>query len=151
MTSSTPGAPNLPLLSSTIPPDVLFYERTPWDADVQYQRASILAELLSPKDDQAPGRIIVTSAWALMPRSVPPQALKRALRTLQTGQRITMHELLTYLATSGYEFATVVDTPGTFSHRGSIIDVFSPQYERPLRVDFWGDEIDTLQIGRAHV
>ncbi|MCE5258828.1 MAG: hypothetical protein LLG44_07160, partial [Chloroflexi bacterium] len=110
------------------PPDVLFYDHTPWDTEAQQQRASVLAELCqAPASQEAASRIVVTSAWALMPRSVPPQVFRRALRTLQAGQRMTMRELLEFLSTNGYEFATVVEAPGTFSHRGSIVDIFSPQ------------------------
>ncbi|MHB9032401.1 MAG: CarD family transcriptional regulator, partial [Anaerolineae bacterium] len=128
------------------PPDVLFYDHTSWDADAQQQRASVLTELTRRRENgTGEAGIIVTSTWALMPKSVPPPAFRRALRTLQAGQRITINDLLVYLATNGFKFATVVDTPGTFSHRGSIVDIFSPQYSRPVRLDFWGDEIDTMR------
>jgi transcription-repair coupling factor (superfamily II helicase) len=128
-------------------PDVIFYDHTSWDREALQQRASILATMTQVRSGARPsnGIIVIASAWSLMAKTVPPSAFKRALRTLQTGQHISPHELLEYLATSGYEFATVVEESGTFSHRGSILDIFIPQMTRPLRLDFWGDEIESMR------
>ncbi|MHB1355595.1 MAG: transcription-repair coupling factor [Anaerolineae bacterium] len=128
-------------------PDVIFYDHTSWDREALQQRASILSALTQMRSGTRPsqGNIVIASAWSLMTKSVPPSAIKRALRTLQAGQRISPQELLEYLATSGYEYSTVVEEPGTYSRRGSILDIYIPRMSMPLRLDFWGDEIESLR------
>ncbi|NLV73501.1 MAG: transcription-repair coupling factor [Chloroflexi bacterium] len=128
------------------PPDVLFYDAAPWDRDTQCQRAGVLAQVAEyTHSEPAQPTVLVSSVWALMPRSVPASAFRRAMRILEPGQRLMPRDLLEQLVRLGYEYAPVVESPGTFSHRGSIVDLYSPQHTQPLRIDFWGDEIDTLR------
>ena len=127
-------------------PDTVFYDPAPWDATTIHSRTSVLAALsgLGAEDDGR-GRLISTSIWALMPRSVPPTAFRRALERLAPGQVISPYRLLERCVRLGYEPAVVVEEPGTFSHRGSIVDFWPPHAEQPIRVDLFGDEIDSLR------
>ncbi len=127
-------------------PDTVFYDPAPWDATTIHSRTSVLAALsgLGAEDDGR-GRLISTSIWALMPRSVPPTAFRRALERLAPGQVISPYRLLERCVRLGYEPAVVVEEPGTFSHRGSIVDFWPPHAEQPIRVDLCGDEIDSLR------
>jgi len=129
-------------------PDALFYDRPGWDPQVVQSRTSLLSALTAMREDpsRAAGLVIVSSLWALMPKSAPPSALRRAMRRIATGQIITQYDLLAQLVNAAYEAVVVVEEPGTFSHRGSIVDVFPTGAELPIRIDFFGEEIDSIRL-----
>ncbi|MGI5916271.1 MAG: transcription-repair coupling factor [Anaerolineae bacterium] len=131
-------------------PDTVFYDRTPWDRETTQARVNVLSSLLAVQngeDDEQPGRglVVTASIWALMTRSVSPMAFRRATRTLRVGDVIPFYRFLEHCVRAGYEPVAVVEEPGTFSHRGSIVDIFPPNREEPLRIDFFGDEIDSIR------
>ena len=131
------------------PPDTLFYDRSPWDRETAHGRVSVLAQLAALQGSGATaggqGMVVTTSMWALMTKTTPAMALRRATRTITVGTRLPMHEFLRQNVRAGYEYAVVVEEPGTFSHRGSIIDIYPPNLSEPLRLDFFGDELDSMR------
>lgn len=128
-------------------PDTLFYDRPPWDRQTMQARASVLVMLaeLAQSAEAGHGVVVATSVWALMARTAPPLALRRAIRTLRVGTTIPMYDLLTQAVHAGYETAVVVEEPGTVAHRGSLVDIFPPNLPHPLRIDLFGDEIDSIR------
>ena len=134
-------------------PDAIFYDAMAWDQETVHSRVNILAGLTHLRESRAPdvgqGMLIVTSVWALMAKSVPPTAFRRAMSVLRVAPDgiggLSLFQLLARCVRLGYEAATVVEEPGTFSHRGSIIDVFPPNLSEPVRIDFFGDEIDSIR------
>jgi len=126
-------------------PDALFYDRTAWDPDTIHTRVNVLGALLQASSEHTTPPLIVTSMWALMTRTAPPMAFRRALRTLSVGQELAPNELLSYCVRAGYEPVAVVEEPGTFSRRGSLVDIYPPNLARPLRIDFFGDQIDSIR------
>jgi len=128
-------------------PDALFYDRTPWDGETIRSRVNMLATLaaLEGQVERGRGLVVTTSMWALMTKSVTPLALKRATRLIRKGDRLSLYRFLEASVRAGYEPATVVESPGTFCHRGSIVDIYPPNLPEPLRVDFFGDEIDSIR------
>jgi len=129
-------------------PDTLFYDRPSGDRQASQARAGMLAtlEAFQQHPGHGQGHIIVACAWALMAKTAPPSAFRRATRTLHPGDVVSLHELLTALVQAGYEASVVVEEPGTFSHRGSIIDVFPTNATAPLRIDLFGDEIESIRV-----
>lgn len=131
-------------------PDTIFYDRTPWDRESVHARLNILTmlEMLRavPAPDVGKGTVITAPIWALMVKSVPPLAFRRALRALRVGDVLPPYQLIEHCVRSGYLPVGVVEEPGTFSHRGSLIDIFPPNLTHPLRLDFFGDEIDSIRI-----
>ncbi|MFH1084991.1 MAG: DEAD/DEAH box helicase, partial [Chloroflexota bacterium] len=128
-------------------PDTVFYDRSPWDRETVQGRVAALAalaELDSASTGQ--GLLVHASIWALMAKSVPPAAFRRATRTLRVGDVLPMLKLLEECVRAGYDPAVVVEQPGTFAHRGSIIDIYPPNLPRPVRIDLFGDEIDSLRL-----
>jgi transcription-repair coupling factor (superfamily II helicase) len=121
-------------------PDPLFYERIPWNAETQAARLSALAALA-----QHPSPIVVASIRAVMQKTVPPDALIAGMRVLRRGDSVNLTELLSALVSLGYTFQVVVENPGTFSRRGGILDVWCPSDPQPVRIEFVGDEIDSLR------
>ena len=107
--------------------------------------------------DLAQGRVpvLVASLDALLLRTMPREVLFTASVTLKCGAEYRVEELIERLTRAGYTRASLVEGVGQFALRGGILDVYSPAQEKPLRAEFFGDELDTMgyfdQIGRAHV
>jgi transcription-repair coupling factor (superfamily II helicase) len=123
-------------------PDPLFYERIAWTTDTIAQRLRALA-LLNTRDTQTP--IVVTTIRALMQPTAPPEKLRAGLRTLRRGETIRPVDLLAQWVALGYEPEAVVETPGSFSRRGGIVDLWPPPDPAPTRLEFVGDEIASLR------
>ena len=84
-------------------------------------------------------------AWdALCQRTIPPATLKKATFTLQVGRMYALDDLLEQLTAAGYSRCGMVEGPGQFAVRGGIVDIFSPAADRPVRAEFFGDELDTM-------
>jgi transcription-repair coupling factor (superfamily II helicase) len=138
-------------------PSALFYERAPWPREVATERLQVLAKLTADDGSRAAARqpssmvdspsspIIVASTRALMFRTLPPRAFKLGTRTLKRAQSVNIDQLLESLVGFGYDSTSTVLAPGEFSRRGGIVDVFPPALTRPVRIEFFGDEIDSLR------
>ena len=132
-------------------PDPLPYERVPWAVETIRERLAALESLVEPPSlalrqgrDAAP--ILVASVRALQSMTIPPREFRAHDRILRKGQRISPTALAQFLVEAGYEPALVVDTPSTFGVRGGIVDVFPPHAAYPARLEFWGDELDSLRL-----
>ncbi len=121
--------------------DALPYERLIGDAQTTQQRMQAMITLVGGK--RAP--IVICSARALTQPIIPPKELATSLFSLEPGQEIDLTLMLEQLYNLGYEPVTEVEEPGQFSHRGGIIDLFPPSFPRPVRVEFFGDEIESLR------
>ena len=66
-------------------------------------------------------------------------------RIVRRGETIDIDPLLEHLRTIGYNSADAVDMPGEFALRGGILDVYPPEADRPLRIEFFGDEVETIR------
>ncbi|HET9919038.1 MAG TPA: transcription-repair coupling factor, partial [Ktedonobacteraceae bacterium] len=86
-----------------------------------------------------------SSARALTQPVIPPQELAGTLYELKPGQEVDLTLMLEHLYNLGYEPVAEVEEPGQFSHRGGIIDLFPPTLPRPVRVEFFGDEVESLR------
>ncbi len=123
-------------------PPVLLYERAPWPREVVCDRLAALATLANPP---ASPPIVVASVRALLQRTLPPRSFRANLRTLKKGQNIGVGKTLLAWIAMGYERATVVEAPGQFSARGGILDIFPPASPYPIRVELFGEEIESLR------
>ncbi len=84
-------------------------------------------------------------SWeALSQRTMPKSVLLHAAFTLEVGQEYPIEALTARLTAAGYSRCGMVEGPGQFAIRGGIVDIFSPAAERPIRVEFFGDELDTM-------
>jgi len=90
-------------------------------------------------------RIVVTSAEALVRRTIAPAELAARGTTLRTGATIDRDELAALLVAGGWTRTPVVDEPGTFAVRGGVIDVYAPLAPHPVRIELFGDEIESLR------
>ena len=84
-------------------------------------------------------------SWeAMSQRTMPPDVLSRSAFTLSVGQEYSLDTILDRLSGAGYSRTTMVEGPGQFAIRGGILDIFSPASDRPIRAEFFGDELDTM-------
>jgi transcription-repair coupling factor (superfamily II helicase) len=120
--------------------DVLPFENLSPHPDVQEQRASALWKL-------------VTGAVSILIAPVESAALRLFDRdyyaglavTLRRGEEVDIEMLTAHLAGVGYTRMDLVEMPGHFTRRGGILDVYSPESDRPVRIEFFGDEIETIR------
>ena len=84
-------------------------------------------------------------SWeALSQRTMPRQVLHQAVFSLETGKEYLLDQLMAQLSDIGYSRTSMVEGPGQYAVRGGILDIFSPAADRPVRVEFFGDELDTM-------
>ena len=81
---------------------------------------------------------------ALSLRTMPPETLRSACICLEVGQEYSLEELSARLVSAGYSRCGMVEGPGQFALRGGIADVYSPGEDQPVRLEFFGDELDTM-------
>jgi transcription-repair coupling factor (superfamily II helicase) len=128
-------------------PTPLFYERAPWGENIIRSRISTLSALLPPDDfsEHYPSPIVVTSARAIMQRTLPVSLFRKEALNLKRGMRQPIDQLLAACLRLGYNPASMVVEPGTFSRRGGLVDIFPVDADQPVRVDYFDDEIDQLR------
>ena len=131
-----------------VDPDALPYERIPWAPETRQRRIETLVGLLSwtgpaPAAPFAP--LVVASARGLMQMTLPVREMKLALRPVRQGQAFDLDRMLVSWIGLGFENASVVEAPGQFSRRGGIVDIWPPNVRRPVRIELFGDEIDSLR------
>jgi transcription-repair coupling factor (superfamily II helicase) len=112
------------------------------------QRAAVLAELKTrPQHENRWFKsLVITSAAALFPRVTPPEDFAAQVFTLEQGQKIKPEALLEEWVRMGFEPAPMVEDAGTFTRRGGVLDVFPPAHSRPVRIEFWGDDIESIRL-----
>ena len=81
---------------------------------------------------------------SLSQRTMPPATLLRAAFRLEVGKEYPIDDVLSRLTASGYTRCAMVEGPGQFAVRGGILDIYSPAADRPVRAEFFGDELDTM-------
>ncbi|GAC1350432.1 MAG: transcription-repair coupling factor [Ktedonobacteraceae bacterium] len=121
--------------------DALPYERLISDALTTQQRMQAMIALA----EQERNVLVVCSARVLTQPVMPPQELSATLYNLQPGQEVDLTLMLEHLYNLGYAPVAEVEEPGQFGHRGGIVDLFPPTLPRPVRIEFFGDEIESLR------
>jgi transcription-repair coupling factor (superfamily II helicase) len=120
-----------------------------WDAwpvadnvldEIGGQRLRLLREL-----ENEPPRFLVTTLQALLQPVPDPAQLRQRRKRLRVGETIVLQELARWLVEHGFQNMEAVELPGEFSRRGGILDVFSPDAEAPYRLEFFGDEIESIR------
>ncbi|MEA4812558.1 MAG: transcription-repair coupling factor [Anaerolineaceae bacterium] len=130
-------------------PNSLFYEDLPWSMSTKLERLAVLASLgrsWLPGETTSPqAPIIVSPIRAVMTRTIPRRDFLKNTQRIALGDQRNMDETARHWVGLGYEYSNIVVQPGQFSRRGGILDVWPPSEELPLRLEFFGDEIDTLR------
>jgi len=130
-------------------PNPLFYEQAAWGTVTRRDRLQGMTRLASyhipaaAKTETAP--VLVAPVRALMTRTLPRRDFLKNSRVIRINQKAGPESLRRSWYAIGYELADTVLAPGQFSQRGGILDIWPPAETLPMRLEFFGDEVDTLR------
>ena len=130
-------------------PNPLFYENAPWGVTTRRDRLMALISLAShqipaiPKEECAP--IIIAPSRAIMARTLSRREFIKAMKTIKVGDVIQPDGLVRNWLSIGYQSVNTVVAAGQFARRGGILDIWPMNTASPTRLEFFGDEIDTLR------
>ncbi|HEY1648081.1 MAG TPA: transcription-repair coupling factor [Terracidiphilus sp.] len=120
--------------------DVLPFENLSPHPDVQEQRASALWKLSTGTVD-----ILIAPVESAALKLFDREYYAGLAVTLRRGEEVDLEVLTAHLAGVGYTQMDLVEMPGQFTRRGGILDVYSPEADRPVRIEFFGDEIESIR------
>jgi transcription-repair coupling factor (superfamily II helicase) len=126
-------------------PDTIPYQRAIADFAIEQERLQILASLAGIEKRKSPP-LIVSSAPALIQKTTPKNDFAAACHTLESGSDIDPMGLLGRWESIGYQMETIVEVPGKISRRGGIVDIFPPTSEFPVRLEFFGNTIESMRL-----
>ena len=129
---SLPGWDNLP------------YDRISPSPAISAARCAALARL-AQRTKEAPSCLVITTASSLVQRVPPVATMRQSSFAVTTGGRVNQDELSTYLSVNGYIRTSTVSEKGEYSIRGGKIDIFAPDGHEPVRLDLFGDEVETIK------
>ena len=112
------------------------------DASNEILRTEVLNRLVNSSSPC----VIVSYPEAILQKQITSQGLKTKTIRLRTGESIGMDFLTEMLVEYGFERVDFVYEPGQYSVRGGIVDIFSYAYEMPYRIDFFGDEVESIRV-----
>ncbi|MBT9155981.1 MAG: Transcription-repair-coupling factor [Firmicutes bacterium] len=122
--------------------DSLLYGVTAQSPELLGQRLALLARL---SGGGCPA-VVITTWDALLIRLVPPDLFRAHCLNVSVGQALRRDELLLSLVSSGYERVELVEAMGQFAVRGGIVDVFPLSGQEPMRLEFFGDSVDSIRV-----
>lgn len=108
--------------------------------EYEHQRLSVLSKVMGGQCG-----IVAAGAEAALQYTIPPEALAARSRTIRMGERLDVRELASFLVAAGYTRASQVDGMSQFAQRGAIFDIYPVRSAFPVRIELWGDEIDSIQ------
>src|SRR3984957_78868 len=120
--------------------DVLPFQNLSPHPELQEERATALWKIST-----GTALIVVTPVAATAIRLRAAEFYTDLARTIRRGESLDTDALLAHLNTVGYSPSDVVEMPGQYALRGGILDVYSPEAERPVRIEFFGDEVDSIR------
>lgn len=110
------------------------------DSSLVVQRSEVLENIRTNSKS-----VLVTSAPAIFEKIVAPEVFTQASVSISTGDTVEIDSLKEQLVDQEYEPVKFVNQPGEFAHRGGILDVFPYSGEYPIRLEFFGDEVDSIR------
>lgn len=126
--------------------DCLPYDRVSPIAEVTARRVETLTTLADHTDSESGnGRIVLTTAAAVIQRVPTVEVMRKGKLTFKAGSEYDRADLTAYFERMGYNRAEQVMEPGDYAVRGDIVDIFAPGMKEPVRLDFFGDEIESIR------
>lgn len=131
-------------------PAPLFYEDSNWDDSIRSGRISVLEQLsrrwIPGQKQTGEDLLIIASVKALMTRTIPRRDFILARKIIKVHENHDLEQLVRHILRLGYEFHELVTGVGQFSRRGGIIDAWLVNQPHPMRIEFFGDEIESIRI-----
>ena len=131
-------------IMTLLPDDISPYESRRF-LPSRIRQMELLAGLYALSQPFRPA-ITLTTASALIRRYIPKRILERQTEYLLAGADIDRDQVLARLVEGGYNTTPIVEDPGSFAARGGIVDVYSPLYGYPIRLDFFGDTLESIRL-----
>ena len=125
--------------------DILPHEPKLPHVDVISERLETLVALAERSSSSPEGPVIVTNVVALMQKTFAPGAIGERTRVVKRGEQINPLDLIEWLEDQGYEPEAQVNHKGELALRGGILDIFPPTCPWPMRIEFFGDEIESIR------
>ena len=122
--------------------EFLFHPAAVASRQWEHRRLSVLRTLI---ESDTPS-IVVATVEGLLQRTMPRDQFDTLKRTIRVSGTYDLNELAEHLTAAGYTRCQQVEGIGQFALRGGILDFFSPAHEKPVRLELWGDEVDTLGL-----
>jgi transcription-repair coupling factor (superfamily II helicase) len=123
--------------------DTVPYDRTGPNAEIVAKRITALGKLVIGARKEP--TVVVTTVGATLQR-VPPRAfIRSAFKPIAPGQRMDMAQLIRRLESYGFQRSSSVMEPGEYAQRGGILDLFPPGRINPIRLDFFGDTLESIK------
>jgi Transcription-repair coupling factor (superfamily II helicase) len=120
--------------------DVLPFQNLSPHPEIQEERATALWKIATERV-----AIVISPVTATTILLRAPDYYADLARVLRRGETFDLDRLLEHLNTVGYNSTDVVEMPGQYAARGGILDVYSPEADRPVRIEFFGDEIESMR------
>src|SRR5246500_5635814 len=120
--------------------DVLPFQNLSPHPEIQEERATALWKIATGAVS-----IVIAPIAATTIRLASPEYYTDLARTIRRGESFDTEPLLQHLTPVGYDATDVVEMPGQYALRGGILDVFSPEADRPVRIEFFGDEVESIR------
>ena len=108
-------------------------------------RIRVLKQLVHSAADPAQSPILLTSIPSLLQPVPDPATIAACTRTFRIGDKVPLEELRRWLVENHFHATTAVDLRGEFSVRGGILDVFAPDWDDPVRIEFFDDQLESLR------
>ncbi|AGA30514.1 transcription-repair coupling factor [Singulisphaera acidiphila] len=121
------------------------WERLPREANVGDEVFGRRLQVIKRLSGASPPRFIVAPFQAFLQPVPTPALLARSSRTIRVGDTIAIEELTAWLAARSLTRAEVVEVAGEYSLRGGILDIFSPDSTEPVRIEFFGDDVESIR------
>ena len=122
--------------------DFLFYQADIHGKELIRERIEAIRMMLEKGKD---GVTIITTFDAFMDKMVSKENLQKQIMTLKAGDVVDLEQLICQISGLGYDREAQIDGPGQFAVRGGILDIYPLTEELPIRMEFWGDEIDSIR------
>ena len=123
--------------------DTVPYDRVVMSADIEGMRIDTLSRLAQGIPQKV---LVLTTASAIMQRVPDPTFFKDASLTLKEGDILSFDTLKTFLVKNGYKSTSSVMETGEFAIRGGLVDLWPAGFSSPVRIDFFGDEVDSIRL-----
>jgi transcription-repair coupling factor (superfamily II helicase) len=130
-------------------PEALPYEQLPFDLQIATDRAALL-DVIARNVPGVPGPIVVSPVHGLLQIIMSRDDLVAATKRIRVRARVSQDQLLVWAVDRGFELTPLVYEPGQIARRGGIIDLFPPGAEEPVRIDFFGDEVEGIRPFEPH-
>jgi transcription-repair coupling factor (superfamily II helicase) len=126
--------------------DCLPYDRVSPHNDIVAQRVAALSMMLAwENESRREPRVVLTTINAAAQRVSPRDAMRKAVLEAKRGGRLDIKQLQVFLQHNGYTRTDTVREAGEFAIRGGIVDLYPPGYDEPLRIDLFGDEVESIR------